>query len=105
MPSDDDYVSTLSGRKYVHSHYDTGHLLCMNIANYIIYLSMVLLNPVNPEKGIIPIRTHEIFKNNIELNNPGKELKIKIKIIFFTFATRLKIRNKKTYFSDVIKQA
>ena len=36
-----------------------------------------MVNPVNPELGIIPIRTNKIFENRIlNLNNPGKELNV-----------------------------
>ena len=37
----------------------------------------ILFNPVNPELGIIPIRTSKMFKNRISnLNNPIKELNV-----------------------------
>ena len=43
-----------------------------------IHIYIILFNPVNPESGIIPIRTNkEIFKNRIlYLNIPGKELNV-----------------------------
>ena len=44
----------------------------MNVCMYKIFF-----NPVNPEKGIIPIRTNKIFKNRIlNLNIPGEELNV-----------------------------
>ena len=46
------------------------------------YVCMILLNPVKPELGIIPIKTNKkIFKNRmLNLNITGKELIFKKKI-------------------------
>ena len=42
-----------------------------------IYIYIILFSPVNPEKGIIPIRTNKIVKKRIlNLDNPGKELHV-----------------------------
>ena len=64
---------------YIHninlSNPDDQKMPMMYIYIYI-YIYKILFNPLNPELGTIPSRTIRIFKNRINVNNPGKELNV-----------------------------
>ena len=67
---------TLHTRIYSHTQIYIYIYICMYVCMYVC-MYKILFNPMNLELGIMPIRTHRIFKNRIlNSNNPDKKLKV-----------------------------